>query len=280
MSKSEKPKPLQKPLKGVYLSAVIGKEIDEVLTHFNIDQKAEIIEHLQLLFDELEEFFKTKDDAVYKRYVNRETELTKKYKGAFNPFIQKYFYKLFDFVTVLTVKGYYTAEEFNNLKDQENDLKAEDIHMLVQAMKNQLTNDLRFLYYNESAQINRPDSLSSSSFNENDEEMTESRQVLAAYYLFKVGFNIDQRTTHAVAELVPMIHLLTGKKLTKIQNSSIYDKLKQMPYYKKDQHLLSDLRYIKPFFEKMRLQAAVDMINEEIQKAIQAIDPHKRKDLR
>ena len=58
----------RKPRKGVYLSDIAIKEITEVLSHYNTEQKIELIEHLQQMFKEVTEYFKTNSENIYKNY--------------------------------------------------------------------------------------------------------------------------------------------------------------------------------------------------------------------
>ena len=95
---------------------VIGKEIDNVLMKYDGNQKIEIVEHLIKTFDELLEYFKSKEEEVYQRYANREKDLLKKYGKAFKSFADLSIYKLFDFDMMLVEKDYYTSKEFNSLK--------------------------------------------------------------------------------------------------------------------------------------------------------------------
>jgi len=42
-------------------------------------------------------------------------------------------------------------------------------------------------------------------------------------------------------------------------------KYKKLPNYNKGKQLIQDLQYIKPFFEALDMQKAVDMIEKEIE---------------
>ncbi len=87
---NNKPEPAKRKLaKGIYLSQVIGNEVQEVLSHYEEEQKIEIAEHLILMFQEILKYFKTKDESIYSNYAERENELLKKYGKAFKPLASK-----------------------------------------------------------------------------------------------------------------------------------------------------------------------------------------------
>ncbi len=275
--KENKPESSRRKLaKGIYLSQVIGKEVQEVLSHYEEEQKIEIAEHLILMFQEIREYFKTKDESVYTKYAERENALLKKYSKAFKPFTSKKFYELFDFGIILSQKDYYTEEEFNNLEDQENDLAELDIKQLTQAMNNLLNGELHYLYLEREPQF-ETNSEEKSSKDEDDKEMTEARQLLAIYYLLKSGFGIEHRSSNSVSDVTLFAHLLLGKKFTSLQASSIYKKYKLIPNYNKDEQLIKDLKYIKSYFEKLDLQKALELINKELEATIKGLLPAKRK---
>jgi len=264
MSKTEtKDSKKRKPRKGVYLSDIAIKEIEEVLTHYNTEQKIELIEHLQQLFKEVAEYFKTKDDSIYRTYADRQQELLKKYGKLFKPFAFKRFDNYFDFKHILSVKDYYTAEEFNQLESND-DLSEHDIYELTTSMRNFLGGELHFLYLDREPQFstNNDDSKE-----ENDKESTEMQQLLALHYILKAGFEIEARGSNSVSELTQLAHLLLGKKFTTLQNSSIYKKYKKLTNFDNPTQFIKDLKHIRPYFEKLDLVYITDLINEDIKTA-------------
>ena len=142
----------RKPRKGVYLSDIAIKEITEVLSHYNTEQKIELIEHLQQMFKEVTEYFKTNSENIYKNYAERQQELLKKYGKLFKPFANKRFDNYFDFKRILSIKDYYTAEEYNQLESND-DLTEQDIYELTTSMRNFLNGELHFLYLDREPQF-------------------------------------------------------------------------------------------------------------------------------
>ncbi len=249
--------------KGVYLSDVALKEITEVLTHFDTEQKIELIEHLQQLFKEVAEYFKTNDDAIYRTYADRQQGLLKKYGKLFKPFASKRFDNYFDFKRILSIKDYYTAEEYNQLESND-DLTEQDIYELTSSMRNFLNGELHFIYLDREPQFPTTENESKE---ENEKESTEMQQLLALHYLLKVGFNMEARGSNSVSELTQLAHLLLGKKFTTLQNSSIYKKYKKLPNYDSPSQLIKDLKRIRPYFEKLDLKNIVELINKDLKEA-------------
>lgn len=249
--------------KGVYLSDVALKEITEVLTHYDTEQKIELIEHLQQLFKEVAEYFKTNDDSIYRTFVDRQQELLKKFGKLFKPFASKRFDNYFDFKRILSIKDYYTAEEYNQLESND-DLTEQDIYELTTSMRNFLNGELHFLYLDREPQF---PTIENESQEEIEKESTEMQQLLAFHYLLKAGFDIEARGSNSVSELTQLAHLLLGKKFTSLQNSSIYKKYKKLPNFDSASQLIKDLKHIRPYFERLDLKNIVELINKDLKEA-------------
>ncbi len=73
---------------------------------------------------------------------------------------------------------------------------------------------------------------------------------------------------------------MTGTKITNIQNSDIYKKYSKMPNYKKSEHLIADLKFIRPYFEQLHIEKAIQLIDEEIQRAVKELPVAARKKYR
>ncbi len=264
MSKNN-PKEIKKnePQKGIFLSDVALKEITEVLKNYDTVQKIELIEHLQLTFKEVAEYFKTREDAIYKQYADRQQGLLKKYGKLFRPFAEKRFDNYFDFTHILSFKDYYTAEEFNQLESNE-DITEQDIYELTTSMRNFLDGELHFLYLDRDPEFFTTDL---GAKDELEKESTEMQQLLALHYLLKAGFNIEARGSNSVSELTQLAHMLFGKKFTSLQNSSIYKKYKKLPNFESTTQLIKDLKHIRPYFEKLELENVVILINKDLNEA-------------
>lgn len=272
--------PKTKPRKAVFLSMVTGKEISSVLMKCDGEQKIELAEHLIKTFDEIQEYFKTKEEEVYQKYASREKDLLKKYGKALKPYADLSIYKLFDFDMLLAEKDYYTSKEFNSLKAGEGDLSEKDIKEWCDGMKRMLYGALHFSYLEKEPEFettpNTKDQLAGTK-DEDDKEITEARQLLAIYFLLKSGFNIEHRGTNSVSEVTRFAHLLTGTKFTTLQKSSIYKKYQLIPNYNKEEYLIKDLRFIRPYFVALNIQKALELIDKEIETSIKELPLSKRK---
>lgn len=266
MSKEKKEfdAPKEKYLKGAFLSRVVLKDVQEVLTHYNIEQKIKLTEHFIKLFEELLEYSKTKDLVTQlQKFANREVELLKKFRNAYRPYEVKKFTGLFDFNNVLLDKGYFTEEEFNKLPKEKRRLPEQDLITFCSFMDNALHEKLYNIYLEED--VDQGNLASISQKEENDTDMTEARRLLALHYLFKATLGPDYRRRTDVSNYARFAHLLLGKKITKLQDSNIYKKYKKLPNYNKGKQLIQDLNYIKPFFQELDILKAVEMIEKEIE---------------
>lgn len=272
-NESEKPK----PRKTVYLINHTASQITKLLTHYNLEQREEIVEHLCKTFEDIAEYFKTRDNAVYERYRTREWELTKKYRKAYKPVSDYQFHLLFDFDLLLVTTGYYTTDEFNALGvDQAGQLTEAEVKEWTRVIRSFLLEDLRRVYLRED-EI-EPNTIKEIS--QPDKEMTEARQLLAIYYLLKAGFGIEQHKSHNVAEIVRFAHLLLGVKYTNPQNSNIYKKYKKLPNYNNGEYLIKDLRYIRPYFVALNIHVAIELIDTQIVNTINELPAAERKKYR
>ena len=98
--------------------------------------------------------------------------------------------------------------------------------------------------------------------------------------MLKAGWGIEHRDSHYVSAVARFAHLMTGTKITNIQNSDIYKKYSKMPNYKKDEHLIADLKFIRPYFEELHIEKAIQLIDDEIQRAIKELPTVARKKYR
>ena len=247
--------------KGFFLSDVAMKEMDAVLAHYEPIQQIELTEHLITMFKEVAEYYKTRDNAVYKIYAERQEALLKKYGRLFRPFASKRFDYYFDFDRLLSLQDYYTDEEYNQLVSNE-DLSQQDIDELTFSMNNFLSGKLHYLRLEMEPQF---ETASKSTVNEDDDkQMTEARRLLTIYYLLKSTLGIEHRIHGDVTAYARFAHLLLGKKFSKMADSSIYKKYKKLPNFNKGKQLIADLEYIKPYFQQLNLQNAVELIDKEI----------------
>jgi hypothetical protein len=263
------PKKLAKPTVAAHLAKYSLNQIRDLFEVYVGQQRIMIAEHLLQTFVDIAEYYETKSNGVYDSYRQREEALIKKMGKASKPLVAKSFYKLFDFETVLTETDYYTAEEFNALEDQANQLTLADILHWTHAIKNFLYGALRDIYLEQEPFLDGHANEDINASNEaGDKEMTEARRLLAIYFILKAGFNIEQKVTHSATAIAHLCHFLLGKGFTTAQNSSIYAKYKKMPEYNSGNVLVKDLRYIRQFFEELELKPVLELIDWQIESTL------------
>lgn len=96
-------------------------------------------------------------------------------------------------------------------------------------------------------------------------KFSNGQLVLIFYYFFEsLGIKIRKDTD--IAPIAKFMHLVLGKDFTNIQNSDLYKKLCKAPNYLDDKNLITELNFIKKFFEKVGLSEAVELIDFEIER--------------
>ncbi|MEI8048749.1 MAG: hypothetical protein WCI92_15310, partial [Bacteroidota bacterium] len=96
--------------------------------------------------------------------------------------------------------------------------------------------------------------ISTESISSQTKDFTTARQVLAVHYLLKYSNVKDVDKT----EIARFIQFLTGKNF-----DNIYKRL-QNPFKVNDKALKEDLRFVRGYFERLKIQEVVKMINNEI----------------
>ncbi len=100
---------------------------------------------------------------------------------------------------------------------------------------------------------------------ENDKGFTLPRQVLAISYLLdEIGVNASNADR---TEIARFIQFVTGKqtKASNIKNTEIYKKLGS-PLSLSDSQTISDLQFVRNYFEKLGCQSIIDKINNTVKK--------------
>lgn len=251
-------------------------DYEKMISNYHHAQKIEITEHLLRAVGYIADYVRSKDSSDWKKYSDAETELLKKYRSDLQPYSDAQFYKYFDFRLVLGSKSIVPLEVLNAMKNaQEQSLSDEEIDLFIVDTKRFLSNALYFLYLSDDKGKENI-TLNDTSSDEPNNEITKARQLLAIYYFLKASLGIEARDSNSVSGVARFIHLLTGTKYTTIQNSDIYKKYRQMPNYKSESKLIEDLKYIRPYFNELGLQSGVDMIDNEIQRAVKELPFNER----
>jgi hypothetical protein len=234
-------------------------DYESALKHYKPDQKIEITEHLLKLFDAVE----AKDDGAYSIL---EEALVKKYGKGIKQYRDAAIHKYFQFELVLAEKDIYSSEAFNELSGDEQTLSADEIKRFIHSCRNVLRGALYHLYAERDPEFETEPEVvfPKEKGKETDKDVTRSRQLLAIYYLLKSSFNIEHRQSNFISDSAKFAHLLTGIKFTSLQTSDIYKKFQKLPNHKKGVALLEDLKYIRPFFENLGMDKALQLIDEEI----------------
>lgn len=258
------------------------KDYRAAIMHYELPEKLELTEHLLFAVDLIFINAHTNNDNIYSCYLELEDELLRKYRKTFKPYLVQQFFKYFWFDEVLLEKEIYSQEGFYNLEPEWRRLLVEEIADFVEQCRDFLHSARVFIYLQlepETAgaeQINLAVSATSEQ-PEPDKEFTKARQLLTIHYLLKAGWEIEPRNSHPISAIVRLAHLLTGAKFTNLQNSDLYKKYMQMPHYKTGEQLIADLKFIRPYFDELHIEKAVQLIDAEIQQAVKELPLASRK---
>lgn len=279
MSKTEKNTEVPRFQAVPLLAQKFIRDYEDAIKQYELPQQLELTSHLLDVLELMEQYTAANDKDIWKQYKEKEEALLKKYGKTLKPYMDKYFYKYFSFNIVLAEKDIYSTEQFNRLTIEEQGLMLNEIHSFIRLCHNSLYNARTFLYLQMDPESTEA-SAALSAQDEPDKDITKARQLLAIYYLLKAGFDIEHRSTRPLSDVVRIAHLLTGTRLTTLQNSDIYKKYSLMPNYKKDEQLIADLKFIRPYFEQLHIEKGVKLIDEEIQRAIKELPVGMRKKYR
>jgi len=258
-------------------------DYDEVMKHYETVQQIELTGHVMKIIEFMQEYQKSKDDGLFKKWQREELVLAEKYKNTLKPYKAKSFHKYFQYDIVLTEQDLYTAKEYNKLPANEQGLSDNEIKTFLLTCQKSLNNSLERLYLqepSEKTQVTKPISKEESLGDQPDKEMTRSRQMLTIYYLLKAVFYIEHRRSTNVSDIAKFVHLMTGIKFNGLNNSDIYKKYQTIPAHKEGAELIKDLRFIRPYFESLGINDAVKMIQTDIEKALLDIPHAERKKYR
>ena len=136
MSKPITPIPAQQlPL---LLAQRFIRDYDEVMRHYEPEDKLNITQHFLQVLDIQQQYIKTEDANIYKQFAALEETLLRHYGKALKPYRDKQFYVYFDPGLVLTEKGIYSSEIFNSLPPQEQSLSLSGMEQFISICTNTL----------------------------------------------------------------------------------------------------------------------------------------------
>ena len=258
------------------------RDYDEVIKHYEADEKLILTEHfLQILSLQLA-FQKSKDEALYQQYRQLEEALFGQFRSALKPYKDKNFHLYFDADLALVEKDIYSTDVFNSLTAEGQTLSVNAMEQFIQICINTLNRERDYLLLSDvsvndsTINANKSLLLNDKLTADNDKEVTKARQLLAIYYMLQT-IGVEHRESSSVSAIAKLVHLLTGTKLTSLQNSAIYKKYLLMPNYKQGESLIKDLKYIRNYFEDAGLQDALVAIDLEINRCIAQLPLVQRK---
>lgn len=251
----------------------------EVLNRYNHAEKIEITEHLILIFQLASGYIKTGNEKFAELIESYEDDLLTKYRSRLVAYFSKGFIKYLLSDNVISEMNLITKEEFDDMAPEWPEFNAEDKEEFLLMSQNALSHARKLLYLHDKGDALPTITIeeTTNKADELDKGMTKARQLLAIYYFLKASLGIEGRDGSSTSGIARFIHLLTGTKFTTVQNSDIYKKYLQMPNYKKDSQLIADLKFIRSYFVDLALDSAVNMIDDEIKRAIKELPFGERK---
>ncbi|MEI7594413.1 MAG: hypothetical protein WCK02_01600 [Bacteroidota bacterium] len=238
-------------------------EYTDMLNHYTIEQQIELTQHLIKQFSSINT---GKGDGA--QLLENEEVLKKRYGRLLLPYVQKMYLVKYVYLP-LFILAFPPSQEILDEFPYINEFSTLETGIYISTLINSLTVSLDELYLKSEpdpsiAPKPAPEEKENAEQLEHAPEMTQARQVLAIYYMLKAECETELRLNYNLSDVAKFAHLLMGAKITTIQKSEIYKKLRCMPNYNKDQQLLKDLQYIRPFFEALHLEKALNLIDAEI----------------
>jgi hypothetical protein len=259
------------------------KDYRHAIINHELPVKLELTEHLLFALDLIFLHAHTNNDNIYSYYLELEDELLRKYRKTFKPYLVQQFFRYFWFEEVLLEKEIYSKEAFYNLEHEWRRLSGEEITDFVEQCRDFLyyARTIIYLQLEPEAAGTEQIKLAMPAISEQpepaDKDFTKARQLLTIHYLLKAGWEIEPRSSHPISDIVRFAHLLTGTKFTSLQNSDLYKKYMQMPHFKTGEQLVADLKFIRPYFEQLHIEKAVQLIDDQIQKTLKELPLASRK---
>jgi hypothetical protein len=267
MDEKIQPAPLRRVLVNK-LAMRFSSEYKECMSHYTPVVQAELAASLKTVFENLLLFAGAADEkeriAAHAAALEVENTLLKKYGRELKPYRSKKFMGYFFFDTVLPDKEIFTTEEYNALPGEQQCLSATEASTLAWHCIRLLDNELPLimLEIEPEGAVGQGGNLGNADA-ENGSGFTRSRQLLAIHFLLSVGFGIEPHTGNDMSSLARLAHLLTGTPYTSLQNSEIYKKYRRLPNIKNGLPYISDLQYIRGFFNEIGLQKVIEAIDTE-----------------
>jgi hypothetical protein len=261
------------------------KDYRNAIMHYELPEKLELTDHLWFALDLIFIHAHTNNENIYSYYLELEDELLRKYRKTFKPYLVQQFFQYFWFDEVLIEKEIYSQEAFYRLEHEWRRLSVEEITDFVEHCRDFLNHARVLIYLKMEPEASGVEQIQLTALPvpeqpEQDKDITKARQLLSIYFLLKSGWEIEPRSSHPVSAIVRFAHLLTGTKFSNLQNSDLYKKYTQMPHYKTGEQLISDLKFIRSYFEELHIEKAIQLIDEEIQNTVKELPFATRKKYR
>ena len=265
-------------------------DYEEVMVHYTFEQQIELTDHLLLMLDEIEAYALNQDENMYRGFASREDILLKKYRKSYLHYYEVGFFLYFKFERAIVEKKV-IYEDYVSM------IQAQKIPLYVKNFVDYCHHFLHSRRRDKYLETEPNDKFEINTFNQQqpiverfiynktdkeivelvtDKESTQARQLLAIYYILKVGFNVVPRENNPVSDIARLAHLLTGTKLKPINQSELYKKLLRMPTFKKGIPLVKDLLFIRSYFEVAGLENILHQVNADLKEAIDALPPYER----
>jgi hypothetical protein len=256
-----------------------SNEHQALLEQYTPAIQVELTENLKVLMENLLLYAQAGEanrNAIHATALAAEKALLKKYGKLLQPYWSKKFMGYFFFDTVLTEKEVLTAGEYNALPGDEQPLNAGEATAFAKHCIRLLENELPIIMLQvEPYSINGLEGGSKEAEPATGNGFTRSRQLLAIHFLLSVGFGLEAGSGMDISNLARLAHLLTGTPFTSLQNSEIYKKYRRLPNIKNGLPYISDLQFIRGYFNELGLQHIIEAIDQEINREKKEMEKKK-----
>jgi hypothetical protein len=252
------------------LIGIFEKEYTKLMDKYPPAMQVELTEHLCTVMFQLIRYGNLAANSESLDIVAAAEEiLLRKYGKHLAPYWNMNFPGYFKLDTILWDRKVFSKEQYNALPLDSKALQPTEAVFFATACLEKLETALTDLMLQaEPADINgitQPETITGTAEAlTGDKAFTKARQLLAIHFLLSVGFGLEPRNNADVSSIARLCHLLTGTTFTSLQNSEIYKKYLRLPNIKKGLPYITDLQYIRGYFNQIGLQKVIEAIDQEI----------------
>jgi hypothetical protein len=253
------------------LKQVFLTEYGAMLAHYSPNEQLLLTNHLLYTLDKLKSYssamLQEQDLEMvqhYQGYREKEDQLLKQLGSRLVTYLQYHFHDYFSTDIILCLRKIIPDDEFKAMPRQQQGLSEEEIKSFVQMCRYELQNRQRKLLLADAHKETSAGQVGNEALDgavSSGLLVTRGQQLLMIYYLLR-SLGVELRSTASVSDVARLVHAIAGIGLTKLTNSDVYKKLREISDDKTRK--MEDLLLVRTYFDKAGVYQAVALIDEEL----------------